>query len=201
MHYSVDFVLRAFVGSTFSKPFNTSKTRVVISSFVRPAAAEKAARWGSHVRRGMAAAEAEIRFRAKLAAGPRKATRRKDILWAGVTRALRAVLPGVSGARLIPNTPSGNATDQCHVRRSARRDPPTPLYIWFSRQRQATVSPVRSFTHSKIQDLLKVRVIVNPRRSVSHHTCTLFPSLLLGELAGRVLSTIPLLTALSLPAT
>lgn len=51
---------------------------------VRPAAAEKAARWGNHVRLGMAAAEAEILFRAKLAAGPRKATRRKDILWADV---------------------------------------------------------------------------------------------------------------------
>jgi len=114
LNTTLSLVSRAFVGSTFSKPFNTSNTRVVISSFVRPAAAEKAARWCSQVRLGMAAAEVEIRFRAKLAAGPRKATRRKAILWAGVTRTLRAVAC-VSGLRLIPNPPSGNAADQCHV--------------------------------------------------------------------------------------
>ena len=42
-------------------------------------------------------------------------------------------------------------------------------------------------------------MIVNSRRSVSHYTCTLSQFLLLGELAGRFLSRIPLLTVLSLP--
>jgi hypothetical protein len=41
---TLTLVLHTFVWSTFSKPFNTPNTRAVTFSFVRPAAAEKAAR-------------------------------------------------------------------------------------------------------------------------------------------------------------
>ena len=44
-------------------------------------------------------------------------------------------------------------------------------------------------------------MIVNPHRSVPHQTCKLPHSLLLGELTGQTLPTIPLLTVLSLPHT
>ena len=72
------------------------------------------------------------------------------------------IAAGIPEVRLIPNAVSGNAADQCHVRSFAvkdqsHRNQPAPLYIWFSRRRQATVRLVRPFTRSKIQDLLKVR--------------------------------------------
>ena len=59
-------VPHTFVRLTFSKPFITSNTLVAISSFVRPAAAEKAVCWGSYVRLGIATVEAETRFHADI---------------------------------------------------------------------------------------------------------------------------------------